>query len=74
MEEELAPTLQNILDQVETSIFFKTYSRNPSNGFSVEEKVVSGKPPHLVPWLFNLPKFVNQSSLSLQIQVPPNNA
>ena len=32
---------------------------------------MSGKPQHLVLSLFNSPKYVNQSSSSLQIQVPP---
>lgn len=49
MEEELAPTLQNILDQVTNLRTFETYSRKPSNGFSVEERAVSGKLQHPVP-------------------------
>lgn len=69
MDEELAPTLQNILDQVCFSGVYLTDCRNHSNGYSAEAKEVSEKRLHRVPLPFSSPKYANQSSSSVLIQV-----
>ena len=49
MDEDLSPTLQNILEQVNPPVYERYVdSRKPSNGYSVEVKAVSGKQQHPV--------------------------
>jgi hypothetical protein len=72
MDDELVPTLQNILDQVRMScrLFISSpYCRNLSNGSFVEERAVSARQRLHVHSLSNSPKFVSPSFSSAQIPV-----